>query len=396
MADYKFIVIGAGVSGAMFAERAADMGSVLVLDAKDRTGGCLCSAVYDDFWLELGGHTVYSSYASYINSLGRVNLFSRFLPRVRQPFKMLTADGLVPIKKVMSFSGLFLNGWRLFFLKKDGKTVKEYWSAVMGSRNYEKMFRPMVAAVLSQEGSDFPADMMLKSRPKDKSMPRSFTLFGGMDFFVKKALSRDNITVKASCGAVSAVHEGGIYNITASTGEVFTSENLVIACYPFEASIILKAVSPEISEILGSIPSAKVESMGIIVNKEDVTLDTLSFIVAQDAPFTSVVSRDVVRDAEYRGFTFHFKPDRLGYEQKLAEAEKVLGIKKDKFLSVQETLHLCPTLAKGHEKNVERTDSLLKNVKGLYITGNYFTGLAIEDCAIRSRKEAERAVKEDS
>lgn len=396
MADYKFIVIGAGVSGTTFASRAADVGKVLVLEANDRIGGCLATAEHDDFWLETGGHTVYSSYSSYIDSMRRVNLFGRFLPRVKQPFKMLTADGLVPIKKVMSFSGLFMNGWRLFFLKKDGKTVKEYWSAVMGSRNYEKMFRPMVAAVLSQEGSDFPADMMLKSRPKDKSMPRSLTIFGGMDFFVKKALSHENITVKTSCVAVYAECEDGIYKITASTGETFTSENLVIACYPFEASKILKTVSPEISEILGSIPSAKVESMGIIVNKEDITLDTLSFIVAQDAPFTSVVSRDVVRDAKYRGFTFHFKPDLLRYEDKLAEAENVLKITRHAFQKVHETKHLCPTLAKGHEKNVEKIDSLLKNVKGLYITGNYFTGLAIEDCAIRSRKEAERAAKEDS
>ena len=31
---------------------------------------------------------------------------------------------------------------------------------------------------------------------------------------------------------------------------------------------------------------------------------------------------------------------------------------------------------------------------GLYITGNYFGGLAIEDCSLRSAKEAERLLKE--
>jgi protoporphyrinogen oxidase len=33
---------------------------------------------------------------------------------------------------------------------------------------------------------------------------------------------------------------------------------------------------------------------------------------------------------------------------------------------------------------------LLHGPKGLYLVGNYFTGLAIEDCVLRARAEANR------
>ncbi|MGE4317408.1 MAG: NAD(P)/FAD-dependent oxidoreductase [Deferribacterales bacterium] len=393
MAQYDFIVIGSGVSGMTFAQNIAEKGKkVLVMEASDRTGGSLSTMHHDDFWLEMGGHTIYSSYASYINNMKRVNIVSRFLPRVKQPFKMLTDRGLLPITKVLNKTELMMNGVKLFFTKKEGKTVREYYSSFLGKGNYETMFRPMIQAVISQEGSDFPADMMLKKRPKDKSMPRSFTIFGGMNYFIRKAADNENITVKTSCGAKHISVENGIYTVTSENGEVFSAENVTLACAPSIAGKLLSETSEELSALLRQIPSAKVETMGIIINKEDIKLDTLSFIVAQDAAFTSVVSRDVVRDEKYRGFAIHFKPDRLTYEQKLEAAENILGVSKHAFVKTETVTHLSPTLGRGHDDIVKLIDKKLKDAKGIYITGNYFGGLAIEDCAVRSRSEADRAL----
>ncbi len=393
MAQYDFIVIGSGVSGMTFAQNMAEKGKkILVLESSDRIGGCLCTLYHDDFWLEMGGHTIYSSYASYIDNMKRVNIVSRFLPRVKQPFKMLTEKGLLPITKVLNKTELMMNGVKLFFSKKEGKTVREYYSSFLGKGNYESMFRPMIQAVISQEGSDFPADMMLKKRPKDKSMPRSFTIFGGMNHYIQKAAGNENITVKTSCGAKHITVENGIYTVTSESGDIFSAENVTLACAPAAAGKLLSEISSELSALLCQIPSARVESMGVIVNKADIALDTLSFIVAQEADFTSVVSRDVVRDEKYRGFAFHFKPDRLTDDQKLEAAENILGVSKHAFVKTDTVTHLSPTLGKGHEDIVKLIDKKLKEAKGVYITGNYFGGLAIEDCVVRSRAEADRAL----
>ncbi|TCK62097.1 protoporphyrinogen/coproporphyrinogen oxidase [Seleniivibrio woodruffii] len=391
MAHFDFIVAGSGVSGMVFAQiMAAEGKKVLVLEKSERAGGCLASATYDNFWLELGGHTVYASYASYISAMKHAGLEENFLPRKKVPFRMLTSAGLVPITKCLNKLELALNVPSAFFTKKAGKTVREYYTKILGRGNYEKMFRPMIAAVISQEGSDFPADMMLKSRPKDKSLPRSFTLKGGMTEFINKAAKHGNINLKTSCGVESVSLSGGVYSIVAG-GETFTSDNFVSAVYPAEAGRLLADVAPEASEILIPISSAKVESMGVIIKKEDVAVEELSFIIAADSEFTSVVSRDVAEDSKYRGFAFHFKPDRLTYEQKIAVAEKVLKTDKSKFAHVAETVHFCPTLKLGHEERMDRLDEIIQKVKGLYVTGNWFTGLAIEDCAFRSTAEANRA-----
>ncbi len=392
MAHFDFIVTGSGISGMVFARKMAEKGKkVLVLEKAERTGGCLASTSYDNFWLELGGHTVYASYASYISAMKSAGMAADFLPRKKVPFRMLTSAGLVPLTKCLNKLELVFNMPKAFFVKKEGRTVREFYGAILGKGNYEKMFRPMIAAVISQDGSDFPADMMLKSRPKDKSLPRSFTIKGGMAQFINKTAEMENITLRTSCGAESVSYDGEAYTVVTSTGETFSANNFVAACYPAEAGRLLKTTSPEASAILSSIPSAKVESMGVIVKKGDTPIEELSFIIPAEGEYTSVVSRDVVEDSQYRGFAFHFKPDRLTSEQKIAVIEKALRTDRSKFVHTAETVHYCPTLKLGHEELMVMLDSIIVKTKGLYVTGNWFTGLALEDCAMRSANEAARA-----
>jgi len=391
MAHFDFIVAGSGISGMVFARKMAEKGKkVLVLEKADRAGGCIASASYDNFWLELGGHTVYASYASYISAMKSAGLEQDFLPRKKVPFRMLTSAGLVPLTKCLNKLELAMNMPKAFFVKKEGRTVREFYAAILGKGNYEKMFRPMIAAVISQEGSDFPADMMLKSRPKDKSLPRSFTIKGGMAQFINKTAQMENITLKTSCGADSVSLENGVYTVSAG-GETFTADGFTAACYPAEAGRLLASVAPEASSILSSIPSAKVESMGVILKKGDTSVEELSFIIAAEGEYTSVVSRDVVEDSHYRGFAFHFKPNKLTNEQKTAIIEKTLKTDRSKFVHTAEAVHYCPTLKLGHEELMAMLDTVIVKTKGLYVTGNWFTGLALEDCAMRSAKEAARA-----
>ena len=44
----------------------------------------------------------------------------------------------------------------------------------------------------------------------------------------------------------------------------------------------------------------------------------------------------------------------------------------------------------GHHEWLEKNDALLKGKKNLLLTGNYFGGMAIEDCVSRSKSEFAR------
>ncbi len=71
MTNFDYIIVGSGISGMSYAHYAAKTGKqVLVIDKKDYAGGCVKSLRHEDFWVELGGHTIYNSYMTFIKTSG--------------------------------------------------------------------------------------------------------------------------------------------------------------------------------------------------------------------------------------------------------------------------------------------------------------------------------------
>jgi len=105
-----------------------------------------------------------------------------------------------------------------------------------------------------------------------------------------------------------------------------------------------------------------------------------------------VVSRDVVEDENYRGFVFHFKPGELDNSSKIDFICKVLDISKDKIKDTFYIQNTVPSFKLGQKSILKEIDRLLKG-KRLLLTGNYFSGMAIEDCVSRSRSEFDRLQK---
>jgi oxygen-dependent protoporphyrinogen oxidase len=112
-------------------------------------------------------------------------------------------------------------------------------------------------------------------------------------------------------------------------------------------------------------------------------------LISPNDVFFSVVSRDTVPDENYRGFVSHFKPG-LDDKTKRSRITEVLGIGMSKIEHTVSKLNTVPSLQLGHHQWLEETDSLLKKEKNLLLTGNYFGGMAIEDCVSRSRSEFDR------
>lgn len=70
----------------------------------------------------------------------------------------------------------------------------------------------------------------------------------------------------------------------------------------------------------------------------------------------------------------------------------VLGISGDKIIHKHEVVNTVPSLRVGHRQWLEKIDNMLAG-KNLLLTGNYFGGMAIEDCVSRSLSESERLRK---
>src|SRR3990172_11015093 len=199
MKKYDVIVIGAGISGMSLAHYCARAGlQVLVLEKGERAGGCIHSHRVDGdsgFWLELGAHTCYNSYGNLLKIMEDCGIVDRIVKREKVGFKMLADNKISSIPSRLNIVELLLSIPHLFTLKKTGRSIKSYYSRVVGKSNYERVFGHAFDAVISQKADDFPAEMLFKKRPRRKDILKSFTLAGGLQTIIDSIESRPGIEV---------------------------------------------------------------------------------------------------------------------------------------------------------------------------------------------------------
>ena len=394
MKQYDAIVIGAGISGLSLANYAAAAGlNTLVIEKSDRTGGCFHSHRFErkaaGFWLELGAHTCYNSYGGLIQLMEQHGLMGSILAREKVSFKMLVDNDIRSIASQLSFPELFASAWRLFTLKKEGESVASYYGSIVGRRNYDRVFAPAFNAVISQRANDFPADMLFNKRPRRKDVIKSFTLKGGLATVIDKLAVVSGVTVVTGAQVSRIAKSGGNFVVELADGQGFEAPRLTLATPPPVAARLAGEIAPELSRLLSQIKVETIETVGAAVLKEKLKLPLLAGIIPVDDDFYSAVSRDTVPHNSYRGFSFHFKSGRLPLEAKLRRMAEVLRVRPEDLEQVVQRESQLPSPVVGHKALTDQIDSQLASGK-LCVTGNYFAGMAVEDCIVRSRKEFDR------
>lgn len=389
MADADLVVVGAGISGLSFAFHGAKAGrTVQVLEQTARAGGCLQShRAPEGFWFELGAHTAYNSYQALLAMLEERGVLNQLLAREKAPFRLLRDGQLRKIGQELSLLELLVSAPRIVTARKGGKSVREYYGRLVGAGNYQRVFGPLFAAVPSQPADDFPAEMLFKKRSRRKDVPRSFTMQGGLSAAIEALAAAPGVAVETGAQVTAIEREGDAFVVRA--GEcLHRARHVAVAVPPPAAAGLLREAFPELAAALGRIKAATVETVGVVVRKEALSLERVAGIIPLDGSFFSAVSRDPVTDPAYRGFAFHFKPGQA-LEERLALIARVLGVGREKLEQVVERQVVLPSPVVGHGEVVRELDHRLAGT-GLFLTGNYFDGLSIEDCVNRSVREVER------
>lgn len=392
MSNYDAVVIGAGISGLSFAHYCGREGlKTVVIEKSDRVGGTLHSHRFEDaggFWLELGAHTCYNSYRHLIGVLEDCKALNRLLPREKVPFKMLADSRAVSIPSKLNFLELMLSGYRLFTLKQEGRSVEDYYAKIVGRANFDCVIGPAMNAVISQKANDFPADLLFKKRLRRKDILKKFTLTGGVQTIADSIAAEKSFDIVTGREVLSVKSTGSLFKVNVD-GAHYEAETLVLATPASVAARLLREVFPKVAEELARIKVEPVESVGVAVKREAVSIPPVAGLIPSTDSFYSVVSRDTVQDAAYRGFTFHFKPGILNREAKLRRIAEVLGVEQRLIGNAVEKENFVPALKVGHLEAVGRVDQALAGNR-VFLTGNYFDGMAIEDCVTRSLKEFQR------
>ena len=390
MDNYDLIVVGGGISGLSFARRGLAQGwRTVLLEGDTHIGGCLASHRFDGaaegYWTELAAHTAYNSYGALLELLDADSLH-RLRPRHKAPWRVWADGRPQSVFARLHWPSLIPALPRLAFTAKAGLGLRDYYSRVMGRPSYEALLRHAFSAVLAQPADDFPAALLFRKKPRRKDVPRSYTLPGGLAGLAAAVAA--GCEVRSGVGVERIDREAGGFRVRAGA-QSWTGRRLALATPAWESARLLDTAYPELALRLAQIAPAEVESLAVVVPKERLDLPEIAGLIGIDQDFYSVVSRDVVPDARLRGFTFHFRPGRLGMAEKIERIGQVLGVRSADLLDSAERISRLPALRPDHAEWLAGVEQELAG-QPLALTGNYFYGVSIGDCAERSRDECAR------
>ena len=394
MAQKEVIIIGGGISGLSMAFYCSQAGMKTTLIEKETAvGGSFSSPQFSGnggkFWLEMGAHTCYSSYQNLLGIVEACGIADTIIPRAKVPFTLLKNGKVSSIMSGLNIFELLRHAPSIFSLKKENMSVRSYYSKIVGENNYRNTVSHFFNAVPSQSTDDFPADMMFKSREKRKDVLKNYTFKSGLQSVARVIAAQKGIEVFAGSPAQSVSISGGKYVVKTADGKEYAGDSLVIALPSAPAARLVHDINPGLADHFTKLKFADVDSVGVVVKKSDVSLKPVAAIISPNDTFFSMVSRDTVPDDNFRGFAFHFRPG-LDENAKAKRITEVLGINSSKIQHTFNKKNVVPSLRVGHKDWAAKTDQMLGSVRNLYMTGNYYGGMAIEDCVSRSHEEFDR------
>lgn len=404
MADCKYdcVVVGAGISGVSFAHYLAQEGKNVLLIEKDKTvGGEIQSALLksdESYWRDLGAHTCYNSYTHLLDIVKDLDIKDALQPLNKGSYVLYNKEKIKTVTSELKFLPLIFNGIKLFFSSREGKDVEQYFGNIVGQNNYKHLFTYLFQAVLSQNADRYPAEYFLKRRgSRYEDLPRKYSFKKGLQYLLEQIVEKDrlNIMTNTLVSYVDYNQEFNEYEITTEEGKKIKANSLAIATPPNVSADLLEKLEPHLADLLSSIPICHSRATNVVIKKEKLDLPVVAGIIPLTNEFLSAVSRDLLEDDTYRSFTFHFKAQEYTEEDQMNVICKVLKISEKDVLEKVSTDHVLPSLRLSHLKMGEQVSTRMKR-KNLYLLGNYFYGLSIEDCINRSCDEAQRFLKQDS
>ncbi len=385
---YDLIVVGAGISGLSLAHYGKRHGlNVLLLEQSTRPGGLIQSQRFTaDFWVELGAHSCYNSYGHLIEILNDLGLLSQLQAKQNSTFRVWQQGGLRTIPSQLHWLELLRSLPKLLWTKKTGQSVASYYTRLLGTRNYQSLFKHAFNAVICQAADEMPADALFRKKPRHKTVMRSFTLSGGLQTLTDRLASQ--LECRTGVTVSSLHYHAAQFQVQTQDGHSYQSRKLCLATPVTTTARLLQTAFPALATLLADIQLAPSENLGLYLPKAACPLEPLAGVIGIDQPFYSLVSRDPIPHPDWRGFTWHFKPG-LALSDKIALACQVLGVDAAQITGSVSGHNALPSLRMGHAAKMAQLDQALAGLP-LGITGNYFQGVSIEDAVSRSYSEYQR------
>lgn len=164
------------------------------------------------------------------------------------------------------------------------------------------------------------------------------------------------------------------------------AQHLALATEAPRAAELLRSLSPALADHLEKLPMSESTAFSVATEKDNMSCPPFGYMISTHPAYRSVVSRDVVADERYRGFTVHFV--KSGFDDALPDLWRILGIKDPRALATTRHTFTLPRLGVGHEAWRAELSAICAGIGHFDLLGNFFGGLALEDCAVRGKEAA--------
>jgi oxygen-dependent protoporphyrinogen oxidase len=446
----RLVIVGGGISGLSLAHALAEQGrfEITVLEAAKRPGGKIWSDMSDGFLCESGVNGFLDNKPATLELSSRLSLSpirssdaarKRFLYSGSVLHRLPESPPAFIKSALISLPGKLRLALEPFVAKgaKHDESLADFARRRLGKEAYEKLVDPMASGIyagdpetlslkscfprideIEQKYGSLIKGMISISRERKKSVGAgpggTLTSFkSGMQTIIDALVDSLGESLRIGRPVLSLEKRGSGYNAYTSDGSKVEADLAVIATPAHQTARILRDFDSTISGPLGEIPypSLSVVCTGFLKDRLTSPLDSFGFLVPSRekrnilgtlfdssifpnrAPEGHVLLRTMVGGARNPHLADLDDSKLLGTV--LSELKVIAGIHAEPdFVKIYRHEKAIPQYALGHRDRLKKLEQMLTKHKGLYITGNAYRGVSVNDCIDNSARLAKRISEE--
>ncbi len=449
----KIAIVGGGISGLTVAYRIISDSrftvhesrlDVTVLEADSRPGGKIWTEKVDGFLCEKGPNGFLDNRPMTLDLCDRLGLMPLRASESAKRRYIFSNNVLKPLPEsppaffrsdILSLSGRLRILYEPFAPKgPDDETVAEFIKRRLGKGALEMLIDPMVSGIyagdpyrlsikscfprikeLEQEyGSLIKALIKMKKKKGDVSVAPSGRLTSfrtGIQTITDTLAQRLGDRLKTGISVNGIEKFGDLYRLHTSGG-VFDADIVVLACPAYESARILKGLDDSISKELSDIPYPAIAVVCFGYKKDRIghLLDGFGFLIPykekrrilgtlwdsnifpERAPEGHILLRTMLGGA--RSSELAMLDDEEIIKIVFDELNSILNLKSEPdMIRIYRWEKAIPQYETGHQGRLLRIDEILKSYPCLYLTGNAYRGIGMNDCIENGIRVAEEILK---
>jgi protoporphyrinogen/coproporphyrinogen III oxidase len=450
----KLVIIGGGITGlslAYFLLEKNPSFDITVLESEKKAGGKIWTDKVNGFLCEGGVNGFLDNRPKTLELVSKLaltplrssdNARKRFIYSEGKLHRLPESPPAFFASNLLSLSGRLRIIGELFAPKGSGEdeTLASFAKRRLGKEAYEKLIDPMASGIYAGDPEKMSLKScflkvynleqkygslikgMLKLQKEAKKTGKKVgagpggvltSFYDGMGMMIDALSGILGRRLRTGIKAVSVDKQKDNYIVYLSDGSRLDAEAVVFAAPAFETSGIVKGIDKNLSSVLSEIPypAVSVVCFGYKRERFKHPLDGFGFLIPgrenrkilgtlwdssvfpNRAPEGYVLLRSMLGGVRMSDLALQDE-NRLT-DIVMAELRDVMEISvQPDFVKVFTHKQGIPQYPLGHQQRLATIDKMISNFNRLYVTGNAYRGIGVNDCIENSYTLAERIVQE--